>query len=475
MDESLDILLLLLPGLVPLGLLVWGILMEKFRHTLPQARTIRVVGTVCVALGVLLPYVVLLVTEFDAYVFAGQSSTMSSTMLELGLRAGGFGFAGRIVSGFLALLLLWWGGRSDVVHQSAATLRVLISAAGLLFGFFLLSGVGDLVALWGSLEILVLSALRGSIAGTGFRAVYMRGGYYSAIGAMGLVLFYGLFGTTSFNGIETALATQNVEIAPVQSLLLAILLLLGGFIARIGSSVAGVLEGKNTRSSGVIALLVMLAGAVLVVRMFTEIFPAHLFGIRLVDVVLFAGGLIGLVSVLLAIGSEDRVRTLCLALGGHLGLAILGFASGSAGTLFGSGTWMLLHIVLTAGALYLVTAESPNGRADEGGAAGGPIRKALAAVLFLVLAGMPFTGGFFSRIVLIGAVNYIPDYLRIRPMPRHFFGPLSERASDLFGSAMPLVIVSAALAVLLLYAYGRLFRGLYFVKEGEAQDPHNTL
>ena len=475
MDEFLVISLLVLPVLFPFALILWGVLTERFSRRLPLARTVRMIGIPGVLLCVVLPYVTVLATEFDAYVFAGQSSMLSFPVSELGLRADGFGFAARILAAFLALLLLSGRGGVDARQLSEKALRVLTSTAGLLFGFFLLSGTSDLLMLWGGVEILVLSAFRLRTMGSGFRAAYRRGGYYSGLGAMGLLLFYGLFGTTSLEGIETALSTQNVEIVPVQPLLLGMLLLLGGFIARIGSCVAGGLAGVNTRSTGVASLFVLLSGAVLAIRLFTEMFPAHLFGIELVHLALFAGGGIGLVSILQAIGTEDPVKSLSYAMGGHLGIAILGFASGSAGTLFGSGTWMLLHIVLTAGVLYMVTVDAGRGSAPVANGLATSVRKALTGFLFLALAGMPFTGGFFSRIVLLGAVNPLPEYLRIRPVPQRYYAPLHQQPADIFGSVMPVVLVGTVLAVLLLYAYGRLFRGLYFAGESSGFGHDDTL
>ncbi len=89
--------------------------------------------------------------------------------------------------------------------------------------------------------------------------------------------------------------------------------------------------------------------------------------------------------------------------------------------------------------------------------------------LFLALAGSPFTGGFLARIVMVGSTTPLPftlPRLTGRSFPRRYYLYDPEIPDNL---GWLFIIAGLVLAVLLLYAYGRLFKRLYFASEDDGR------
>ena len=481
MSDLLYNIALLLHGVIPVIAMMGGSLFQRFARDTPLAGQVARIGIALLLFGMILPYLFLLFIEFDAYLFSSSSSyKLLPWINELPIHVDGFGMIARLIASLVVFLLLWDLHRGGQSRWNREPVPVGIGAFGMLFGFFLISGTDNLLILWGGVEIMLFAAqimVGRTVRPLGGKSV---GGFYAGLALLGMVLFYGMFGTMALSGIYSSLSTPNVEIVQLNPLLLGTLLLLAGLIARVGSGVAGLFRkdvGMVLRKNGLLSLFLLWGGAMIAVRLFSEMFPSYLFGLDLTNILLIMGTIVGVVCGLLAIGTDDRVKMLCYGMGGHIGIALLGFVFGAAGGVFGSRTWLAMNMLLSLGLLFQITRldvglnNSWVGKKKTVLAIGlAHFKKFGTGFLFLALAGLPFTGGFIARVVIIGST--IPSPLAAyssfyADVPRRFFLYDPERPVDLFGPIFPFIAVGLVLSVLLLYAYGRLFKRLYLAVPDE--------
>lgn len=468
------------PVLLLLIAFVVGVLFERFARTLPSAVRTSRIGILLLLLGMIFPYLFLLLIEFDTYLFSvsGLGPALPQANA-LPVNVDGFGMVACLVAGLIGVLLLWDMKRSARSRWSVEPVRMAVGVFGVMLGFLHVVGTGNLLVLWGGVEVLLFSAQR--MLGRNIRPRRQNnfGGFYAGLTLFGIVMFFGMFGTTAIADIYSALSTPNIEIVQVNLLLIGMLLLIAGFLTRIGSGVASLLRADSEqlpRSNGLLSLIVLWTGAVITVRLFMELFPTYLFGFNLANIPLSVGGVVGIVSALLAIGSNDRVKVLCYGMAGHIGIAILGFASENTG-IFGPRSWLTVNMLLSIGLLIQITRLSGGSIRYWGKKRGGDsvIRATFGArlgllwtsFLFLALAGAPFTGGFLARIVMVGSTTPVPfalPQLTGQSLPRRYYLYDPEIPDSL---GWPFIVAGLVLAVLLLYAYGRLFKRLYFASEDE--------
>lgn len=351
-------------------------------------------------------------------------------------------FKGGIALAALAALIAGLFGRlSERVRSSP---RFLTGLFGTVFGAFLLAGANDLLIAWGGIELLVLAA---RVAGGEERSAgkfYRFGFFFSALSLFGLLLFYGMFGTTEVFAIAQTISARNVETVPANGLLIASLFLFIGFLVRIGTGLAEIVWGGRVASLPFLSLfsLIAAAGYALLSRLIVGVFPPDIQGMEIGTLVIVFGGVIGIACGLLAVGADNLYRSLCYAAGAHLGVALLPLASRSTFG-FTSGTvYLAIHLGLT----LAVVAGIGRMKGTEGGMIeelrgtfspkrGGDL---FTGILLLALAGFPFTGGFLSRFFLLDS--------------------LLESEESLLLS----LLCGVAVSILLLYAYGRTLHALYF-------------
>ena len=474
MSDALYHIALALPGIVSLIAIVAGVVYEKHKGSEGSALNMSRVGMALVLLGIMLPSVILLATQLDLYVFLAREARESWLWTrQLPIHVDGFGLVSRMVAAFI--VLLFFRSLRDPAPDSNAlsSTGVFSRLFGLAFGFFLITGSGDVLIIWAGLEVMLFSVKRFPAAGIAGNEQNSLGGFYAGLALFGIVLFYGMFGTTDLSGIQSALSTRNVEIVPLNPVLWGMILLLAGFVTRVGSGVAGILGNTShpvSIRSGLLVLMLLLAGSVVALRFFAEMLPPYLFGLNLADIVMAAGVSIGVVCGLLAIGTDDRIKALCYAMGGHTGMVLLGIVSGGGDGLFGPRSWLIVNVLFTLGLMMGVVRlhNDVERRSTLSSSVAGfmtmkaRIRDLWMLFLFCGLAGLPFAGGFLARVVLFGTDLVSPGGLQIIPGSQRFSYWNQMQSAGLHNSELFLVMAGLLVAVLLLYAYGRLFAGVYF-------------
>lgn len=377
--------------------------------------------------------------------FAGQAGSIGAVRY-LPLDADGAGgllvldppallFKGMIaLIGLVAVLSGFSGGEGEDRR------RFLPGLFGAAFAAFLIAGANDLLVLWGGTELLALAARSAASSDPGAgRKSYRFGAFFSSLSLFGLLLFYGLFGTTELSALAGTLSARNVETVPANGLLIALLFLLGGLIARVGTAMAEVSAGRRGDTLPLFSLFALTAVAAyaLVVRLVVGVFPPDVSGIEIGRLTAVIGGAIGLGCGLLAAGEDDPGRRIRYAAAAHVGMAILPLALRSTFGFTAGIIYLGMHLLLSMAALPGVTGgerASIFGGREFFRRGGEPF----TGVLLLALAGFPFTGGFLSRFFL--------------------FDSFLESGH----SPLLLLVSGAVVSILLLYAYGRGLHALYF-------------
>lgn len=379
--------------------------------------------------------------------FASATATGGGLLI---LDTPGIFFSGVIAVAMVAAVLAAVLGH-DI--RTNAALQFFAGLFGVAFAGFLLAGANDLLVLWCGIEVLVLaSRTAASAAAAPGRAPYRIGPLFSALSLFGVLLFYGLFGTTELFGIAGVLSARNVETVPVNGLLIAALFLLLGSLARIGLGVAELLWGKRSFSLLFLSLFVAmsLAGYAVVSRLSVGLFPPDLNGIEIGTLLVVLGSLTALCCALLAAGADDVYRGLCCAAGAHIGTAILPLASRSTFGFTAGTAYLAVHLALTLAVAFGMQHMPGAGQPTVAGlSARRSLRGTMSAVtlftgfLLLALAGIPFTAGFLSRFFLFNSL-------------------LQSEQAGLFALGS-----GAAVSILLLYTYGRGLFALYFHTSGK--------
>lgn len=317
---------------------------------------------------------------------------------------------------------------------------------GIVFAAFLLSGTNDLLVVWGGVEILALSLGSLSPAKTSERMPALYHGFFSAMILFGIALLYGMFGTTELFGMYATLSARNVETVPANGLLLALLLVIGGMAAHIGTRIAGTMRDvwNGPLLSGLSLLtVVLLSTFVLIVRLTIGVFPHDLQGIALDSLILIIGSAIGIGCALLAVGTGNVFKGICLATVAHLGLAILPLGNRTPAGYVSGTLYLILHLLYSLlAAAAIRRSVGPDWNGDPGRLQTEPKsvlwRNAVPALLLLSLAGVPFTAGFLARFFLLGALVNAGH------------------------PSAPSIIAGSTISILLLYAHGRWLHALYF-------------
>lgn len=326
--------------------------------------------------------------------------------------------------------------------EEAGRRRFLPGLFGAAFAAFLIAGANDLLILWGGTELLALAARSAAASGPrAGRKFYGSGAFFSSFSLFGLLLLYGLFGTTELFSLAGTLSARNVETVPANGLLIALLFLLGGMLARIGAALAEVSAGRRADSLPFFSLFVLaaVAGYALVVRLVVGVFPPDVSGIEIGRLTAVIGSVIGIGCGLLAAGEDNPGRRIRYAAAAHVGMAILPLAVRSTFGFTAGITYLGIHLLLSLAALPGV-AGGERSVTSVGRISSRRGRDLLTGVLLLALAGFPFTGGFLSRFFLLDSI------LESDPSP-----------------LLPLVS-GAIVSILLLYAYGRGLHALYFAE-----------
>lgn len=281
-------------------------------------------------------------------------------------------------------------------------------------GMMMMVSAGDLMALYMGLELqslslYVLAALRrDSVKSTEAGLKYfVLGALSSGLLLYGASLTYGFAGTTQFAGIFEAVSHE----VPL-GLLFGLVFMLAGLAFKISAApfhmwTPDVYEGSPSPVTAFFATAPKVAAMALFARL------AHdAFGTIPSDWTQVAAAL-AVVSMFLgavaAIGQRDIKRLMAYSSIAHMGYALVGLASGTAGGVQAMLVYMAIYVTMNVGTFAFILSMERDGRpvTDIAGlnmfAKAEPLKALALLILMFSLAGVPPMVGFFGKFYVLAA------------------------------------------------------------------------
>lgn len=360
----------------------------------------------CVALGaafaLVAPVVCAGASGPDRLAFAGQ------------FRADAFaGFAKLLIYAAAGAALVVAPRFFDRLGAMRAEYPILVLFAAL--GMSIMVSAGDLLTLYIGLELNSLSAYvlaaflrddeRSAEAGLKY---FVLGALASGILLFGMSLTYGFAGTTSFEGIGTALSGELSTGA-----MFGLVFVLAGLAFKISAVpfhmwTPDVYEGAPTPTTMFFASAPKVAAIALTARVAMEAFGSQVDAWR--QIVIFAALASIVVGALGAIGQSNIKRLLAYSSINNVGFILIGLAAGTVAGASGMLVYLSIYIAMTVGSFVAVLlmrdadGNPVEGIADLAGLS--TTRPALAWCLMIImfsLAGIPPMFGFWGKFVVFQA------------------------------------------------------------------------
>ena len=286
------------------------------------------------------------------------------------------------------------------------------------FGMSLMVSSTDLISLYmgvetQSLALYILAAFnrdsrRSTEAGLKY---FVLGALSSCLLLYGASLIYGFSGSTLFSEI----AKVAVEEEPNVGLIFGLVFLISGLAFKVSAApfhmwTPDVYEGAPTPVTAFFAAAPKFAGMVLFARVLISGFPDILDQWQpVIAMIAVASMLIGAFS---AITQTNIKRLMAYSSIGHMGYALIGVAAMGVEGLSAMLVYMSLYVVMTIGAFAAILHMRRSGGMTESiedlsGLKSSHMPLAIIiTILFLSLAGIPPTAGFFGKFyVFSAAVN----------------------------------------------------------------------
>lgn len=374
---------------------------------------------------------------------------LSASRIRKGLKAS----TATLVAGFASILVYRWplveGARAGfgdmiiidnysqffkVLIASALILIVLLSArrvetdnvrAGEYYALLLLASIGmmlavsstDLIPLYLGLEltticsyILVGTTVERRTSNEAATKYFLLSAFTSALLLYGIALIYGTTGSTSFDAVASFLS--GTEGGNNKLILMAIGLVVAGLAFKIAavpfhSWAPDAYEGASAPIAAFLATASKAAGLAVLGRICISAFSEESHLLSLILATMAALSII--VGSIIAISQTNIKRLLAYSSISHAGYALLGLLPGTAEGISATMTYVFIYVFMTLGAFGVVTALGRRGeRIDgyEGLARQQPVTALLMLIFLLALTGIPPTGGFIAKfVVILSALN----------------------------------------------------------------------
>ncbi len=291
---------------------------------------------------------------------------------------------------------------------------ILLSALGLM----LMAAAREMITIYVALELsgMALYALAAFLKDkksteSGLKYIIL-GGVASATLIYGMIIVFGLTGTTDLGGIREAISAGDGLREP--ALILALVLIAAGFAFKIGAVpfhmwMPDVYEGAPTPVTAYLSVASKAAGFAVILRIFFTGFGSPewlfddwsvLFGV-LAAITMTAGNV-------MAIQQTNIKRLLAYSGIAQAGYLLVGVAAANTAGQSGVMFYLTVYSLANLGAFIAVIAISNKINSDEIADYSGMIKKApvlaiVLAVCLISLTGIPPTAGFIGKLVVFKA------------------------------------------------------------------------
>ena len=402
MMTDLPVMLPALPELV-LALLAMGLLMFGVFSRRDQTGMCTVLSVYGMAAAAVL---VLTVGEGRIEAFYGQFVVDDFTRFVKVMILG---------AGAAAVLMARRWMTMEGIHRFEFPVLMLLAITGMM----LMVSANDLIGLYLGLELQSLALyVMATIQRDNARATeaglkyFVLGALASGIMLYGASLVYGFSGTTTFAGIQSAIAGDGD--API-GLVVGMVFVISGLAFKVSAApfhmwTPDVYEGAPTPVTALFAVAPKVAALALFLRVLMDPFGALVADWQ--QVVSIIAVLSMIVGAFAAIAQDNIKRLMAYSSIGHMGFALVGLAAGSAEGVRGVLVYLAIYLLMNLGTFAVILAMRQQDRPVEGikDLAGlGRTRPlvALAMGIFMFsMAGIPPLAGFFAKFyVFMAAVE----------------------------------------------------------------------
>ncbi|UJW73330.1 NADH-quinone oxidoreductase subunit NuoN [Rhizobium sp. SL42] len=320
-----------------------------------------------------------------------------------------------LIGSITAMIMAVGHAKND--HLDKFEFPVLLVLATL--GIMLMISANDLISVYLALELQSLAlyvvaainrdSLRSTEAGLKY---FVLGALSSGMLLYGMSLVYGFTGNTGFDEIAAVLSVGEPQIG----LIFGLVFIMAGLAFKISAVpfhmwTPDVYEGAPTPVTAFLAAAPKIGAMAIFVRVVIDAFlPIFAEWQQIVVFISIASMVLGSVA---AIGQRNIKRLMAYSSIGHMGYALVGLASGTAGGVSGVLLYMAIYLVMTLGTFACIMAM----RQKEGGnveniddlaglSTTRPFMAFVLTALMFSLAGIPPLAGFFAKyFVFVAAIE----------------------------------------------------------------------
>ena len=357
-----------------------------------------------------------------------------------------------LMGSFSALYMSIGPLEQDDINKPEFSLLVLLAVVGMM----LMISANDLMSLYMAVELQSLplyvvaamrtNSLRSSEAGLKY---FLLGALSSGMLLYGASLVYGFAGTTSFDGISAAVATDALPVAFVVGMVFMIC----GIAFKISAApfhmwTPDVYEGSPTPVTALFAIAPKVAAMALMMRLTYGAFgPIAVEWSQVLIALSIASMVIGAFG---AIMQTDIKRMMAYSSIAHMGYALAGLAAGSHAGVLGVIIYMTGYIFMGAGTFAIILMMRREGKSAtkiddlRGQSKTHPLFAIGLLVMMFSMAGIPPLAGFFGKwYVFLAAVN---------------------------AGLIPLAVIGVVMSVVGAFYYLRIIRMMYFEDSDDPLD-----
>ncbi len=319
-----------------------------------------------------------------------------------------------LLTTFFVVVLSEYDKTFDGMPLSVYYGLLLLSATGLV----LIVAANDFLMIFLSIELVgvpgfILTGYLRKVEKSSEAAIkfFLIGAFSSAMLAYGISILYGLTGTTSFTGLQTA-APLLLEKAPLALLAVFFVLVSFGFkiaLVPFHMWVPDAFEGAPTPIAAFLSVAPKVAGAAIALRVFTLTLPSAELGA--INVLAVLAVLTMTVANLIGLQQTNVVRLLAYSSIAHMGYLLLGLVAGGPAGIASVYLYGWIYLFMNLGAFTVVIClsnvlQSSDLSAYAGLAKRSPLLSILFVLFLISLAGIPPTAGFIAKFYIFSAAYH---------------------------------------------------------------------
>ncbi len=316
-------------------------------------------------------------------------------------------------AGLTSLLINSWAQREKTARNE---LPVLVMFATI--GMMMMISANDLISLYVGLELQSLSLYVLAAYDRDNQRATEAGVKYFVLGALasGLLLYgsslvYGFGGTTTFDGLATAVKAGPASLG----LMIGVVFVIAGLAFKVSAVpfhmwTPDVYEGAPTPITAFFSVAPKIAGLCLFLRVLVGPFGNMIEQWQ--QVIIFISILSMGWGAVAALAQKNIKRLMAYSSIGHVGYALIGLVVGNEEGARGLLVYLLIYLFMNVGTFAVIMSMRVKGKNVEdisdlsGMAKNHPVMAAVLAALMFSMAGIPPLAGFLGKFyIFVAAVN----------------------------------------------------------------------